>query len=53
MTCDCKDWKKGMNSLSAAEALAYVHGWRYNGKAFRFCPWYKKKLRKEKKHEEK
>ena len=43
--CTCKVFKKSMESLKAAETLAWVHGWQYEGKTMAYCPWCGKKLK--------
>lgn len=45
--CKCEDWKKGMSCIVAAQALAFHHGWAYEGETMCFCPWCGKRLKKE------
>lgn len=37
--CECDDWKQSFPQISGAQSLAWVHGSRYTGAVFRFCPW--------------
>ena len=40
----CEDWRQGIEELSGMATMLYVHGGRYQGKQFRFCPWCGKPL---------
>ncbi len=46
MECDCENYIKSMKELDSAQAIAWVHGWRYNGEFFKYCPWCGKELKK-------
>lgn len=48
MTCDCKDWAIGMRQIIDAQVLVEIHGVKYTGKPFNFCPWCGKSLRQPK-----
>ena len=45
MYCDCEDWKASWPQIEGAQVLSYIHGGRYSGKAFRFCPWCSQELK--------
>ncbi len=42
--CDCGDFKESMKQIVSAEELAWLHGWRYTGEQFKYCPWCGKKF---------
>ena len=42
--CDCEGWQKSMNLIEAAQLLAHIHGHKYDGDKFTFCPWCGKKI---------
>lgn len=44
---NCKEWKEGMTSITAAQLLAHNHGMKYTGKIFKYCPWCGKPLKVE------
>jgi hypothetical protein len=46
MECTCKDWKESLPQINGAITLADLHGMKYTGKVFVFCPWCRKKLKK-------
>lgn len=41
--CTCKAWEKSMPQIEGAQMLELVHGGRYTGKQFIYCPWCGKK----------
>jgi len=45
--CDCRAWKISWPQIESAQILAWTHGNRYTGTAFKFCPWCGQKLKKE------
>ena len=46
--CDCQDYKENMPKVDAPILLADLHGMKYDGKYFVFCPWCGKKMREPK-----
>ncbi len=44
--CDCDGFTKSMDQIIGAQELAWIHGWRYTGDIFSFCPWCGKEFRK-------
>lgn len=46
----CKDWKEGIEKINAPIILQTVRSgeWKYDGKAFVFCPWCGEKLKEAK-----
>lgn len=46
MVCSCKKWEQGMPSLRAAVIIAQRHGFGYEGRVIKYCPWCGKKLKK-------
>ena len=44
LNCTCDDWKDCAHQIFAAQELAWLNGWEYEGKVFKFCPWCGKEL---------
>jgi hypothetical protein len=42
--CECNKWKKGKKELDHIVTLAWIHGFKYCGGEFIYCPWCGKKL---------
>lgn len=36
--CDCPDWAELNKAISSLVTLAFIHGMKYNGPFFRYCP---------------
>lgn len=43
--CQCEGWQKSSHQIDSAQLLAGVHGQRYTGDQFIFCPWCGSKLK--------
>ena len=39
MQCTCENWKKSIHQLDAAAIMIHIHGLKYTGATFEFCPW--------------
>lgn len=37
--CQCEDWEESMPQINGAQTLADIHGIKYTGAIFKFCPW--------------
>ena len=46
MDCTCKGWKENLPKIDNIIVSAHIHGVKYNGKKFVYCPWCGKKLEK-------
>jgi len=44
-SCSCEDWESGIQQIDGAITLATIHGQKYTGDVFQFCPWCGKKIR--------
>jgi hypothetical protein len=36
---DCKDYEENMKKIVSAQIFCYTHGIKYDGKAYKYCPW--------------
>ena len=37
--CDCEGWVNSIDQIFYAQQLAALHGTKYTGYRFNFCPW--------------
>lgn len=37
--CACKRWERSFERIKAAQIIAHLHGYQYNGDTFIYCPW--------------
>jgi hypothetical protein len=43
--CKCDDWLVNMNKIDTIFQMAWVHGYKYYGKQFVYCPFCGEKLK--------
>jgi len=42
--CTCKDWEENWDSIKDIFIYSHIHGYKYDGKEFEYCPWCSKEL---------
>jgi len=44
--CICEEWRKTIEEMTGIFMNAFLHGVKFHGPYFRFCPWCGKELKK-------
>lgn len=44
MNCSCEEWEVNLNMINSCLAMSQIHGHRYKGLQFKYCPWCGKQL---------
>lgn len=42
--CNCPSWKKNIERIDGIFVFAWIHGIKYEGETFEYCPWCGKQL---------
>ena len=44
--CGCKLWRENFHKVESLMMYAWIHGMKYTGVQYKFCPWCSGKLRR-------